>query len=118
MKKIFILILIFFFISCNNEKTIDKITISGIINDINNNSIDSVKITLEESTCFMCMGPLPIETKYSDESGSFGFIFTPKKNKLYHINFEKKGYIKKTYYVNLNQEYQNCNITIESDSIK
>lgn len=49
-----------------------------------NDSIDSVKITIEENY-FMCMGSLPIDTEYSDNSGGYTFEFIPKKDHSYPL---------------------------------
>ncbi len=113
MKPIlYTLLLLFFIISCDKEKSIEKITINGIVSDTSNNRLDSVKITLEE-TCFMCMGALPIETKYSKD-GIFKFEFTLRKEHSYHLDFEKKGYIIKSYHgIENNKETQYFNIIMQ-----
>ena len=108
---VFVLICLF---SCSKEKSIDEIRISGIVSNSNQNPIDSVKVFLKE-TCFMCTGSLPIETIYTDKSGSFNFVFKPNEDHSYHINFEKKGYTIKTYHpIDLKKESQNFNIIMDT----
>lgn len=98
-------------VSCNKDgKVIKKITVTGTVSDMDV-PLDSVEVTLKE-TCFMCMGAIPIETQYS-ENGSFSFELTPRKDQSYHMDFEKNGYNKSTYYVDLKQEIQNCTIIME-----
>lgn len=114
MKTIIYICMLFCLFSCNKEKSVDKISIFGIVLNSNQFPIDSVKVILEE-TCFMCTGSLPIDTKYSDNSGSFRFELTPKKDHSYHIDFEKSGYTLKTYHsIDLEKEFQNFKITMDT----
>ncbi len=109
MKPLLYVMLLMLCVSCHKEE-IKKITVTGTVSDTDS-PLDSVKVTLEE-TCFMCMGSIPIETRYS-ENGSFSFEFTPRKEQSYHLDFEKAGYYRRTYYVDLKQKVQSCTIIME-----
>ena len=114
MKSILYVFVLVCLFSCSKEKSIDEIQISGIVSSTNQNPIDGVKIFLNE-TCIMCTGSLPIETTYTNKSGSFNFVFKPKEDHSYHIRFEKKDYTIKTYHpIDLKKESQNFNIIMDT----
>jgi hypothetical protein len=114
MKKIIFIFLLSHLFSCTTEKLIDKISITGIVSNSNQIPIDSVKVILEE-TCFMCMGSLPIETKLTNMTGGFSFELTPKSDKSYHVNFEKKGFsIKTSHSIDLKKDNQVFNVIMDS----
>ena len=118
MKTIIYICLLICSFSCNKEKSIDEISISGVVLNSNQIPIDSVKVILEE-TCFMCTGSLPIDTKYTDKSGGFKFELTPKKDNSYHIDFEKRGYTIKTYHpVDLKKDNQIFNVIMDTITTK
>ncbi len=116
MKPLLFIMLLMIGVSCKKVKqTVERITIIGTVTDTMS-PLDSVKITLEE-TCFMCMGALPIETKYS-EQGSFIIDFKPRQGQSYHVDLRKSGYIDRYYPVDLNKEIQNCTIIMEKSDLK
>lgn len=51
MKRILYLTILLFLISCNKEKSIDKISISGVVSNSIQQPIDSVKVIIEETLC-------------------------------------------------------------------
>lgn len=118
MKRILYLTILLFLISCNKEKSTDKISISGIVSNSIQQPIDSVKVIIEE-TCLMCTGSLPIDEKYTNKLGEFKVELTPKKDHSYHINFEKNGYTIKNYFsIDLKKEAQYFNIAMDKTVTK
>jgi hypothetical protein len=89
MKTVLYALLLVLFISCDNDKPIEKITINGTVSDVNNNLLDSVKIELRQ--VYIMAGSFAIDRAYS-KNGGFAFEFTPEEYQTYYLEFEKKGY--------------------------
>jgi hypothetical protein len=103
--------------SCQKkENEIKEIKVDGTAYDLNNNKLDSVKVTLKEF-CFMCSTDIPISSVLTDSSGFFTFVVVKKEGQSYFAEFEKTGFLTVHKSIEGNIAYQNFIVKMAVDTL-